>query len=103
MYLKFCQWHLGHAEVTAALSVFTFPAQVFGDLLPHHPLFTFAQRTRNFKEGTHVQVVLQGSTQVSTRQEEPQPLINRCSQGSAGAASVPGSPELGCGSEPSEP
>lgn len=59
-YLKFCQWHLGHAELTAGLSVFTFPAQVVGDLFPHHPLFTFTQRTRDLEEGTHVQVVLRG-------------------------------------------
>ena len=63
-YLKFCQRQLGQAELAAALSVFTFPVQVVRDLLPHHPLFTFTQGTRNLKEGTHVQVVLQGSTQV---------------------------------------
>lgn len=59
-YLKLCQWHLGHAELTAGLSVFTFPAQMVGDLFPHHSLFTFTQRTGNFKEGTRVQVVLRG-------------------------------------------
>lgn len=63
-YLKLRQRHLGHAELTAALSEFTFPAQVVGDLLPHHSLFTFTQRTRNLKEGAHIQVVLEGSRQV---------------------------------------
>lgn len=61
-YLELCQWHLGHAELTAGLSVFTFPAQVLGDLFPHHSLFTFTQRTGNLKEGTRVQVVLRGET-----------------------------------------
>lgn len=58
-YLKVRERQLAHAELTAALSVFTLPAQVLGDLLPHHPLLTFTQRTWNLEEGTHVQVVLQ--------------------------------------------
>lgn len=57
VFLQVCQAHLGHAELTGGLSVFTLPAQVVGDLLPHHSLFTFTQRTRNFKKRTDVQVV----------------------------------------------
>lgn len=78
-YLKFCQRHLAPAELTTALSVLTFPAQMVGDLLPHHSLLTFTQRTRKLKEGTHVQVVLQESTQVriraveASRRADPEP------------------------------
>lgn len=57
-YLKVRQRHLRQAELAARLSVFTFPAQVVGNLFPHHSLFTFTQRTRDLEERTHVQVVL---------------------------------------------
>lgn len=57
MFLQIRQRHLGGAELTARLPVFTFPAQVVWDFLPHHSLFTFSQRTRNLKEGTDIQVV----------------------------------------------
>lgn len=57
-YLKVSQRHLGQAELAARLSVFTFPAQVVGNLFPHHSLFTFTQRTGDLEERTHVQVVL---------------------------------------------
>lgn len=58
-YRQVSQGHLGRAELAAGLSVFTFPAQVVGDLFPHHSFFTFTQRTGNLEEGTHIQVVLQ--------------------------------------------
>lgn len=57
VFLQVSQRHLGHAELAAGFSVFTFPAQMVGDLLPHHSFFTFAQRTGNLVERTHIQVV----------------------------------------------
>lgn len=57
-YLKIRQGHLGLAELAARLSVFTFPVEVIRNLLPHHSLFTFSQRTGHLEERTHIQVVL---------------------------------------------
>lgn len=57
-YLKIRQGHLSLAELAARLSVFTFPVEVIRNLLPHHSLFTFSQRTGHLEERTHVQVVL---------------------------------------------
>lgn len=57
VFLQVSQRHLGHAELATGLSVFTFPAQVVGNLFPHHSLFTFPQWTGNFVERTHIQVV----------------------------------------------
>lgn len=58
-YLQVSQRHLCHTELAAGLSVFTFPAQMVGNLFPHHSLLTFTQRTRYLEERTHIQVVLQ--------------------------------------------
>lgn len=58
-HLQVRQRHLGVAELAGGLSVFALPAQVVGNLLSHHPLFTFSQRTGNLKERTHIQVILQ--------------------------------------------
>ena len=57
-YLQFTEGHLVFAVFTAALSVFTLEAQVVRDVLPHHPLLALPQRARDFKEWTHVEVVL---------------------------------------------
>lgn len=79
-YLQVGQRHLGFAELAAGLSVFTFPAQVVGNLFPHHPLFTFTQRTGNLEERTHIQVVLQtdkqADRQVRGRQRDQVVLIS---------------------------
>lgn len=53
-YLQVGHGHLDHAELAAGFSVFTFPAQVVGNLFPHHSLFTFTQRTGNLEERTHI-------------------------------------------------
>lgn len=58
-HLQVCQGHLRAAELAGGFSVFAFPAQVVGNLLPHHPLLTLSQRAGNLEERTHVQVVLQ--------------------------------------------
>lgn len=58
-YREVRQRHLGPAELTGALSVFTLPGQVLRYLLPHHPLLAFPQRTGDLEERTHIQVVLQ--------------------------------------------
>ena len=57
-YLQFTEGHLVFAVFTAALSVFTLEAQVVRDVLPHHPLLALPQGARDFKEWTHVEVVL---------------------------------------------
>ena len=62
-YLQVGQRHLGRAELTGGLSVFTFPGQVVRNVFPHHSFFTFAQRTGNLKEWTHVQVLLRKDRQ----------------------------------------
>lgn len=70
-HLQVSQRHLGHAELAGGLSVFTLPGQVVGDLLPHHPLLTLPQRTRDLEEWTHVQVVLQtGEAGMSTGESD---------------------------------
>lgn len=58
-YLQVVQRHFGHTKFTGGLSVFTLPAEVVGNLFPHHSFLTFPQWTRNLEERTHVQVVLQ--------------------------------------------
>ena len=69
LYLQFTEGHLVFAVFTAALSVFTLEAQVVRDVLPHHSLFTLPQGARDFKEWTHVEVVLRRME--TDREEEP--------------------------------